>query len=217
MTIKKEPKESLGITIGGGRDSRNKLPLYVTSVQPVGCLFRDGRIKKGDVLLSINNVDLTFLSYSEAVSALKSNAASPMVVLKALEIVVPEKGTEAMEAIEGRENQYSWAPLWITWLGLPSHLHCCQDIALRKSNAESWGFSIVGGFEESKGSQPFFIKTIVPGTPAFRDRRLKCGDEIVAVNGVPAVGMSNGELIPLLKEQRNAVTLTVVSWPGSLV
>lgn len=47
VAIKKEPKESLGITIGGGRDNKNKLPIYVTSVQPIGCLFRDGRIKRG--------------------------------------------------------------------------------------------------------------------------------------------------------------------------
>ncbi|XP_062997786.1 ligand of Numb protein X 2-like [Elgaria multicarinata webbii] len=220
VAIKKEPKESLGITIGGGRDIKNRLPIYVTSVQPVGCLFRDGRIKKGDVLLNINNVDLTHLSYNEAVSALKSNAALHTVALKALEIVVPEQTSESAETPDTRENGFSWAtwaPLWTMWLGLPSHLHFCQDIILHKSNSESWGFSIVGGFEESKGNQPFFIKTIVPGTPAFWDKRLKCGDEIVAVNGVSAVGMSNGELIPMLKEQRNKVTLTVVSWPGSLV
>uniref|UniRef100_A0A803SL57 Ligand of numb-protein X 2 n=1 Tax=Anolis carolinensis TaxID=28377 RepID=A0A803SL57_ANOCA len=171
VTIKKEPKESLGITIGGGREAKNKLPIYVTSVQPVGCLFRDGRIKKGDILLSINNIDLTHLSYNEAVSALKSNAALPLVTLKALEIGLPEK--ESPEVPEIRENGLSWAPLWTMWLGLPSHLHCCQDIVLHKSNSESWGFSIVGGFEENKGSNPFFIKTIVPGTPAFWDRRLK--------------------------------------------
>ncbi|KAM3827523.1 ligand of Numb protein X 2-like isoform 2-T3 [Vipera latastei] len=220
VTIKKDPKESLGITIGGGRDSKAKLPIYVTSVQPVGCLFRDRRIKKGDVLLSINNVDLTHLNYNEAVSALKSNAALQTVVLKALEVVIPEKASEGAESLDSRENGHrwaSWSPVWITWLGLPSHLHCCQDVVLRKSNSDSWGFSIVGGFEESKGNQPFFIKTIVPATPAFWDSRLKCGDEIVAVNGVSAVGMSNSQLIPMLKEQRNKVTLTVVSWPGSLI
>uniref|UniRef100_A0A8D2L382 Ligand of Numb protein X 2-like n=1 Tax=Varanus komodoensis TaxID=61221 RepID=A0A8D2L382_VARKO len=217
VIIKKEPKESLGITIGGGRDAKHRLPIYVTSVQPVGCLFRDGRIKKGDVLLSINHVDLTHLSYNDAVSALKANAALHTVTLKALEIVAPEQASESPEGLDGRELGFSWAPLWTMWLGLPSHLHCCQDIILRKSNPESWGFSIVGGFEENKGSQPFFIKTIVPGTPAYRDKRLKCGDEIVAVNGTSAVGMSNGELIPMLKEQRNKVTLTVVSWPGSPV
>ncbi|XP_065499234.1 ligand of Numb protein X 2-like [Caloenas nicobarica] len=214
VAIKKEPKESLGITIGGGRDNKNKLPIYVTSVQPIGCLFRDGRIKRGDVLLSINGIDLTHLNYYEAVSALKSNAASHSVVLKALEII---SVNSAEPSLDIKEQGFSWSPLWITWLGLPSHLHCCQDIVLSKGNLESWGFSIVGGFEESKGNQPFFIKTIVPGTPAFRDRKLKCGDEIVAVNGVPAIGMSNSELIPMLKEQRNKVTLTVVSWPGSLV
>ncbi|XP_053130170.1 ligand of Numb protein X 2-like isoform X2 [Hemicordylus capensis] len=176
VNIKKEPKESLGITIGGGRDNKNKLPVYVTSVQPVGCLFRDGRIKKGDVLLSINNIDLTHLSYNEAVSALKSNAALHAVTLKALEIVVPDQAPESTEAPDSQENGFtwaSWAPLWVMWLGLPSHLHCCQDIILHKSNSESWGFSIVGGFEENKGNQPFFIKTIVPGTPAFWDGRLK--------------------------------------------
>ncbi|XP_038604557.1 ligand of Numb protein X 2-like isoform X2 [Tachyglossus aculeatus] len=219
LTIKKEPRESLGITIGGGRDSKHKLPVFVTSVQPVGCLSRDGRVRRGSVLLSINGVDLTQLSYYEAVSALKHHTASTSVMLKVLDILVPERGPENGEVVPeaAREPGHGWAPLWVTWLGLPSCLHCCQDIVLRKSDAESWGFSIVGGFEEAKGSQPFFIKTIVPGTPAFRDKRLRCGDEIVAVNGLPAVRMANSELIPMLKEQKNRVTLTVVSWPGSLV
>lgn len=103
----------------------------------------------------------------------------------------------------------------------------------------------MGGYEESHGQQPFFIKTIVPGTPAHFDGRLKCvvirsritaspgptrlqvthllvnlcrcGDEIVAVNGATTVGMNNSSLIPMLKLQKNKVTLTVVSWPGTLV
>ena len=47
MSLKKEPRLSLGITIAGGRDCRCRLPLYITSVQPVGCLHRDGTIKTG--------------------------------------------------------------------------------------------------------------------------------------------------------------------------
>ncbi|XP_073455578.1 ligand of Numb protein X 2-like [Aquarana catesbeiana] len=219
LTLKKEPRESLGITIGGGRDHKNKLPIYVSSVQPVGCLFRDGRIKKGDVLLNINGTDLTGLSYMDAVSALKCNAASHTVVLKVLELAPTEQQGEPTEGgAEGlRDPGGIWSPLWIHWLDLPSYLHYCRHISLRKSTFESWGFSIVGGYEENKGNQPFFIKTIVPATPAFFDGRLKCGDEIVKVNGVSAMGMSNAELIPMLKEQKNRVTLTVVSWPGSLV
>ncbi|NXG50885.1 LNX2 protein, partial [Psilopogon haemacephalus] len=119
VAIKKEPKESLGITIGGGRDNKNKLPIYVTSVQPIGCLFRDGRIKRGDVLLSINGIDLTHLNYYEAVAALKSNAASHSVVLKALEILClnsPEPSPDL------KEQGFGWSPLWITWLGLPRYI-----------------------------------------------------------------------------------------------
>ncbi|KAL4631584.1 ligand of Numb protein X 2-like isoform X3 [Arapaima gigas] len=247
VSLKKEPRMSLGITIAGGRDSRSCLPIYITSVRPVGCLHRDGTIKPGDVLLSINGVDLTQLTYSEAVLVLKAQTAQPTVVLRVVR-TIPEGGEEEEEEEEQqqeeeekdeveeqgeeveeggkeepdkaenlRENQSKWMPLWTHWLGLPSHMHWCRDIILHKTNSESWGFSIVGGYEESHGQLPFFIKTIVPGTPAHLDGRLKCGDEIVAVNGSSTVGMNNTSLIPLLKLQRNKVALTVVSWPGSLV
>lgn len=51
VSLKKEPRLSLGITIAGGRDCRSRLPVYITSVQPVGCLHRDGTIKRGDFFL----------------------------------------------------------------------------------------------------------------------------------------------------------------------
>ncbi|XP_066571213.1 ligand of Numb protein X 2b [Amia ocellicauda] len=227
VSLKKEPRLSLGITIAGGRDSRSRVPLYITSVQPVGCLHRDGTIRTGDVLLSINGVDLTQLTYNEAVSVLKAQAAQSTVVLKVVETLFEqaeeeEEGQgadqEELQLLEmPREDDLTWAPLWTRWLGLPSQLHWCRDIILHKTNNESWGFSIVGGYEENNGQQPFFIKTIVPGTPAHFDSRLKCGDEIVAVNGATTGGMNNSSLIPMLKLQKNKVTLTVVSWPGSLV
>lgn len=225
VSLKKEPRHSLGITIAGGRDGRCRLPVYITSVQPVGCLHRDGTIKPGDVLLSINGVDLTQLTYNEAVSVLKTQTAQSSVTLRVIRTTAEEEEQDAeaanqeeMDTVENpREDEINCAPLWTRWLGLPSHMHWCRDIVLLKTNNESWGFSIVGGYEESRGQQPFFIKTIVPGTPAHFDGRLKCGDEIVAVNGATTVGMNNSSLIPMLKLQRNKVTLTVVSWPGSIV
>ncbi|XP_029020887.1 ligand of Numb protein X 2b isoform X2 [Betta splendens] len=225
VSLKKEPRLSLGITIAGGRDCRSRLPIYITSVQPVGCLHRDGTIKRGDVLLSINGVDLTQLTYNEAVSALKAETAHSQVVLRVIQ-TLSEDTQEDPEAVsrddldpveDQRDDSLNWTPLWTRWLGLPSHMHWCRDIVLQKTNNESWGFSIVGGYEESHGQQPFYIKTIVPGTPAHFDGRLKCGDEIVAVNGATTVGMNNSSLIPMLKLQKNKVTLTVVSWPGSIV
>ncbi|KAM6447601.1 ligand of Numb protein X 2 isoform 2-T6 [Liasis olivaceus] len=222
ITVKKEPHESLGMTVAGGRGSKSgELPIFVTSVQPHGCLARDGRIKRGDVLMNINGIDLTNLSHSEAVAMLKASAASSVVALKALEVQIaeeqPQANDEQPNTISENEYDASWSPSWVMWLGLPSCLHSCHDVVLRRSNLASWGFSIVGGYEENHTNQPFFIKTIVLGTPAYFDGRLKCGDMIVAVNGLSTMGMSHSALVPMLKEQRNKVTLTVICWPGSLV
>ncbi|NWU98381.1 LNX2 protein, partial [Upupa epops] len=222
ITVKKEPRESLGMTVAGGRGSRSgELPIFVTSVQPHGCLARDGRIKRGDVLLNINGIDLTNLSHSEAVAMLKASAASSVVALKALEVQIveeqPQPNEEQLSTVSENEYDANWSPSWVMWLGLPSCLHSCHDVVLRRSNLRSWGFSIVGGYEENHTNQPFFIKTIVLGTPAYFDGRLKCGDMIIAVNGLSTVGMSHSALVPMLKEQRNKVTLTVVCWPGSLI
>ncbi|XP_029458452.1 ligand of Numb protein X 2 isoform X2 [Rhinatrema bivittatum] len=177
ITVKKEAHESLGMTVAGGRGSKSgELPIFVTSVQPYGCLARDNRIKRGDVLLNINGIDLTNLSHSEAVAMLKASASSSVVVLKALEVEIVEDQTQVNEELSAvSENEYdaSWSPSWVMWLGLPSSLHSCHDVVLRRSNLGSWGFSIVGGYEENHTNQPFFIKTIVLGTPAYYDGRLK--------------------------------------------
>uniref|UniRef100_A0A8D3ECU3 Ligand of numb-protein X 2a n=1 Tax=Scophthalmus maximus TaxID=52904 RepID=A0A8D3ECU3_SCOMX len=220
ITVKKEPHESLGMTVAGGRGSKSgELPIFVTSVQPHGCLSRDGRIKRGDVLLSINGQDLTYLSHSEAVGTLKASAASPSVQLRVLEVSMVEEHEhdELLPHTHDSDFDANWSPSWVMWLGLPSYLHSSHEIVLRRSHPGSWGFSIVGGYEESHGNQAFFIKTIVLGTPAYYDGRLKCGDMIVAVNGLSTAGMSHSALVPMLKEQRSRVALTVVSWPGSLV
>uniref|UniRef100_H3D596 Ligand of numb-protein X 2a n=1 Tax=Tetraodon nigroviridis TaxID=99883 RepID=H3D596_TETNG len=220
ITVKKEPHESLGMTVAGGRGSKSgELPIFVTSVQPHGCLSRDGRIKRGDVLLSINGQDLTYLSHSEAVGTLKASAASPSVQLRVLEVSMVEEHEhdELLTHTHDSDFDANWSPSWVMWLGLPSYLHSSHEIVLRRSHPGSWGFSIVGGYEESPSNQAFFIKTIVLGTPAYYDGRLKCGDMIVAVNGLSTAGMSHSALVPMLKEQRSRVALTVVSWPGSLV
>uniref|UniRef100_A0A3Q2PNB2 Ligand of numb-protein X 2a n=1 Tax=Fundulus heteroclitus TaxID=8078 RepID=A0A3Q2PNB2_FUNHE len=173
----------------------------------------------GDVLLSINGEDLTYLSHSEAVGTLKASAASPSVQLRVLEVSMVEEHDhdELLPHAHDSDFDANWSPSWVMWLGLPSYLHSSHEIVLRRSHPGSWGFSIVGGYEESHGNQAFFIKTIVLGTPAYYDGRLKCGDMIVAVNGLSTAGMSHSALVPMLKEQRSRVALTVVSWPGSLV
>ncbi|XP_067891422.1 E3 ubiquitin-protein ligase LNX [Heterodontus francisci] len=220
ITVRKEAHEPLGMTVSGGLLSKGwDLPIYVTNVHPDGCLGNDGRIKNGDILLDINGIELTGMTQSEAVSIIKHSAASSSVVFKALELRVAEKdNVDSQMPLNTNQNNLSgddWSPSWNMWLGLPRYLYWCKDIGLRRSTSGSLGFSIVGGYEENHGSQPFFVKSIVDGMPAYNDGRLRCGDMILAVNGRGTSGISHPYLVKILKEARGKVTLTVASWPGS--
>uniref|UniRef100_A0A8C7ZDH2 Ligand of numb-protein X 1 n=1 Tax=Oryzias sinensis TaxID=183150 RepID=A0A8C7ZDH2_9TELE len=97
------------------------------------------------------------------------------------------------------------------------HLYYCKDIVLRRNTSGSLGFSIVGGQEEINCNQSFFIRSIVEGTPAYNDGRIRCGDILLEVNGKSTWGLTHTALVRLLKELRGRITLTIVSWPGSLL
>ncbi|XP_029905741.1 E3 ubiquitin-protein ligase LNX isoform X4 [Myripristis murdjan] len=227
VTLTKEPYDSLGMTVAGGMSSRGwDLPIYVTNVDPDGVVGQEGSIRKGDILLNVNGVDLTGVTRGEAVANLK-NTSSP-VVLKVLEMRPPEEcqpectlppclTSSPTDSTKSPLPNDDYSPLWVSWLQLPRHLYCCKDIVLRRSTSGSLGFSIVGGQEEVNCNQSFFIRSIVEGTPAYNDGRIRCGDILLEVNGKSTWGMTHTALVRLLKELRGRITLTIVSWPGSLL
>ncbi|KAG5849695.1 hypothetical protein ANANG_G00074470, partial [Anguilla anguilla] len=60
VTLLKEQQDSLGMTVAGGMASRGwDLPIYVTNVDPEGVVGQEGSIRKGDILLSVNGLELT--------------------------------------------------------------------------------------------------------------------------------------------------------------
>ncbi|XP_030674792.1 E3 ubiquitin-protein ligase LNX isoform X2 [Nomascus leucogenys] len=221
VNIRKDPGESLGMTVAGGASHREwDLPIYVISVEPGGVISRDGRIKTGDILLNVDGVELTEVSRSEAVALLKRTSSS--IVLKALEVKEhePQEDCSSPAALDSNHNMAppsDWSPSWVMWLELPRCLYNCKDIILRRNTAGSLGFCIVGGYEEYNGNKPFFIKSIVEGTPAYNDGRIRCGDILLAVNGRSTSGMIHACLARLLKELKGRITLTIVSWPGTFL
>ncbi|XP_069487755.1 E3 ubiquitin-protein ligase LNX isoform X2 [Ambystoma mexicanum] len=222
VNINKDHAESLGMIVAGGISHREwDLPIYVMSVEPDGVISRDGRIKTGDILLSVNGIELTGVNRGEAVALLKNTSSS--VVLKALETKEgePEEDDRSnMSFLDANQNSpdgSEWSPAWVMWLKLPRYLCSCKEIILRRNTAGSLGFSFVGGYDEYSGNKPFFIKSIVEGTPAYNDGRLRCGDVLLAVNGRSTSGMMHCFLVKMLKELKGRVALAVVSWPGSFL
>ncbi|XP_004849771.1 E3 ubiquitin-protein ligase LNX isoform X2 [Heterocephalus glaber] len=221
VSVRKDPNESLGMTVAGGASHREwDLPIYVISVEPGGVISRDGRIKTGDILLNVNGVELTGLSRSEAVALLKSK--SSLVVLKALEAREhePQEDCSSAAALHSKDNMTppnNWSPTWVMWLELRRYFRNYKDVVLRRNTAGSLGFCIVGGYEENSGHKPFFIKSIVEGMPAYKDGRIRCGDILLAVNGRSTSGMTPACLTKMLKDLKGRITLTIVSWPGTFL
>ncbi|KAM4709485.1 E3 ubiquitin-protein ligase LNX [Discoglossus pictus] len=223
VIITKDHTESLGMTVAGGASNWEwDLPIFVTSVDPDGVIGRDGRIKTGDILLNVNGVDLTGVSRSDAVSLLKSSSSSSVVlrVLETRDYEPPEEidsNALFMDSLQNGSESREWSPVWVMWLKLPPYLYSCREIVLRRNTSGSLGFSIVGGSEDCNVNKPFFIKSILEGTPVYNDGRIRCGDMLLAVNGRCTSGIPYSCLVKMLKEIKGRVVLTIVSWPGSFL
>ncbi|XP_038052904.1 ligand of Numb protein X 2-like [Patiria miniata] len=206
INIKKGSKESLGISVSGGRGGpRGDVPVFVTNVQADGCVGRQGQLKKGDIILTVNGTSLWNLSHTDAVSVLKANANSKAIVLKVLE------GDRALDG----STRYS--PSWLTWLTLPQFCQIQSKVILDKESSPSLGFSVVGGCDCTHGNQPIFVKTLVPNGAAGRSGQLKCGDQLLKVNNESLLNINHTRAVSILKAMPGKVQLTVVSWPGTAV
>ncbi len=93
------------------------------------CVNCDVMAATGDVLLSINDIDLTHLTYNEAVTILKTQAAQNTVTLRVIQTFAEEEEQdgesstrEDIETLDApKEDDINWAPLWTRWLGLPRY------------------------------------------------------------------------------------------------
>ncbi|XP_029643033.1 ligand of Numb protein X 2 isoform X2 [Octopus sinensis] len=73
ISLLRGPNGSLGFAIVGGRDSSlGNLPMFVKSVVQDTPAAKDGRLRCGDMLLSVNDQSLKHVTHSDAVTFLKN-------------------------------------------------------------------------------------------------------------------------------------------------
>lgn len=63
---------------------------------------------------------------------------------------------------------------------------------------------------------PHKIGRVIEGSPADHCGKLKVGDRISAVNGQSIVDLSHENIVQLIKDAGNTVTLTVVAEEGNV-
>ncbi|KAK8405016.1 hypothetical protein O3P69_001531 [Scylla paramamosain] len=204
VTIKKATRESLGMRIGGGLGSNEgDTPIYIANINPQGPVGRRRNVKKGDVVLSVNGQSLVGLTHGQAVALLKATAELAGVTLSLL---------DGPETSLGSAN---FVPSWLFWQKLPRSLHVSKSVVLHRAPGASLGFSIVGGADPQRGTEPIHVLFVVQSSPAAADGKLRCGDRLLAVDGHSLELVRHAAAVALLKQAGQRVHLQVVSWLGT--
>ncbi|KAK1786885.1 hypothetical protein P4O66_017267 [Electrophorus voltai] len=96
------------------------------------------------------------------------------------------------------------------------------DVEIRRGESEGFGFVIVSSVSRPDAgttfagntcvAMPHKIGRIIEASPADRCRKLKVGDRILAVNSCSITNKSHSDIVNLIKEAGNTVTLRII--PG---
>ncbi|KAL0978548.1 hypothetical protein UPYG_G00171980 [Umbra pygmaea] len=96
------------------------------------------------------------------------------------------------------------------------------DVEIQRGEKEGFGFVIVSSVSRPETgttfagnacvAMPHKIGRIIEGSPADRCGKLKVGDRILAVNGCSITNKSHSDIVNLIKEAGNTVTLRII--PG---
>ncbi|RXM98746.1 Glutamate receptor-interacting protein 1 [Acipenser ruthenus] len=156
---------------GGAHEDRNKSrPVVITTVRPGGPGDREGTIKAGDRLLSVDGIRLHGTSHAEAMSILKQCGQEATLLI--------EYDVSVMDTIATASG-----PLMV-------------EVA--KSPGSSLGVALTTSMYCNK--QVVVIDKIKPASIADRCGILQVGDRIVSINGILTEGSTLEETNQLLRD-----------------
>ncbi|NXK42452.1 SCRIB protein, partial [Piprites chloris] len=221
-------EKGLGFSIAGGKGSTpyraGDTGIFISRIAEGGAAHRDGILRVGDRVISINGVDMTEARHDQAVALL--TAASPTIVL-----LVEREGSE--QPGEGdllgtpRVRMHSPPPPSGPGDSPPEEMPTPQRNHLSKGLEDQYpieeihlvkaggplGLSIVGGSDHS--SHPFgihepgvFISKVIPRGLASRSG-LRVGDRILEVNGIDLRHATHQEAVNALLSNAQELTMVV--------
>nr|XP_041571890.1 tyrosine-protein phosphatase non-receptor type 13 isoform X4 [Taeniopygia guttata] len=217
----------LGISVTGGvNTSIRHGGIYVKAIIPKGAAEADGRIEKGDRVLSVNGISLEGATHKQAVETLRNTGQVVHLLL--------EKGQ-----LSGAKAHAPVTPQCT----LPSQVGQCEPQekpATESSNAKDYSFVTAEntfevkllknssglGFSfcrednltpEQLGSTIVRVKKLFPGQPAAESGQIEIGDVILKVNGASLKGLSQQEVISALRGTSPEVSLLLCRPPSGIL
>ncbi|KAM4587456.1 membrane-associated guanylate kinase, WW and PDZ domain-containing protein 3 isoform 1-T1 [Odontesthes bonariensis] len=211
--LKRDIETGFGFRVLGGEGPQqpNVFPqVYIGAIVPNGAAEKDGRLRAGDELIGIDGVMVKGRSHKQVLDLMTNAARNGQVMLTVRRKVIYRDATDE-EALEMAPVLVNGSPK-LPRLPMPSALdHESFDITLHRKDTEGFGFVILTSKSKPPhGVIPHKIGRIIEGSPTDRCGLLHVGDRISAVNGRSIIELSHNDIVQLIKDAGNVVTLTVV-------
>uniref|UniRef100_A0A8D2NDG3 Tyrosine-protein phosphatase non-receptor type 13 n=1 Tax=Zonotrichia albicollis TaxID=44394 RepID=A0A8D2NDG3_ZONAL len=211
---------------GGVNTSIRHGGIYVKAIIPKGAAEADGRIEKGDRVLSVNGISLEGATHKQAVEILRNTGQVVHLLLekgqlsgaKAHAPVTPQctlpcqmgqcEPQEKPATDSSNAKDYSFVTAENTF-----------EVKLLK-NSSGLGFSFCREDSltpEQLGSTIVRVKKLFPGQPAAESGQIEIGDVILKVNGASLKGLSQQEVISALRGTSPEVSLLLCRPPSGIL
>uniref|UniRef100_A0A8C9TIW9 PATJ crumbs cell polarity complex component n=1 Tax=Scleropages formosus TaxID=113540 RepID=A0A8C9TIW9_SCLFO len=146
--------------------------VFIKQVQPGSIAERDGRLLENDQILAINGVPLDQNVTQQQAIALLQQAGDRVEL-----VVARDPATQQQLHVPG--DMYTWGHM--------------EEIEL-VNDGSGLGFGIVGG--KATG---VVVRTLVPGSVADKDGRLRTGDHILRIGDTPTQGLASDQVVRVLQ------------------
>ncbi|XP_006873571.1 PREDICTED: PDZ domain-containing protein 2 [Chrysochloris asiatica] len=199
IVLNKKEGSSLGFSVAGGTDVEPK-SILVHRVFSQGAASQEGTVNRGDFLLAVNGTSLAGLAQKDVLKVLH------LAQLHTDALVVIKKGHDQSRASTRLE------PPTANGKGLPSRRNIALEHGMGSCTAAQeavcvevlkttagLGLSLDGGKSTVSGDGPLLIKRVYKGGAAERAGTLEAGDEILAINGQPLVGLMHFDAWNIMK------------------
>ncbi|KAF8796052.1 Multiple PDZ domain protein like [Argiope bruennichi] len=185
IVLKKDKKNELGISIAGGHDSYLE-QICVIEVHRDGIAYSDGRLRKGDVILAVNDISFREANLADAVRCLKETP-SPV------RLIILRENPQALFTTNETPTKF------IT-------------VELRKfSIKDSIGISIM----QRTNGRGVFVTYVQPGSIAARHgRRISQGDQILEINGHNVRESNQKDVAHMIQNLDGAIVLLLGRVPA---
>ncbi|KAG8223423.1 hypothetical protein J437_LFUL003696 [Ladona fulva] len=228
---------SVGITLAGGADYEAK-EITVHKVLVGSPAERDGRLQRGDRILSINGKSMKGATHREAISILKAPRSEVVFVVSRSrhENAQPHQSQQqslqqganggadvSLPTVSTSIRSSSRPPRIVEQPSEGSGGENSEETAEKEDDSRGppetitltkdgagLGFSLEGGKDSPCGDKPLTIKKIFTGGAAEKHGGLNVGDELLVVNGVDVTPLSRIEAWGIMKRLPDGLVLLTI-------